>query len=164
MNYTTGRILATTNEQNVTLAAIDEDGLGAGPFDSLTKGRKLDYFVGFKNTILSPQDNKSFANTRTVAAYKKKDMLMKGHLCMKTHKLIEETLTIRYEFDHHQRRILISKDMMKKKGIKSPNLFDASNMAVSIIGEVKQQQMTQYKPKRATYSQEDSLFKIAGIG
>ena len=89
---------------------------------------------------------------------------MKGHLCMKTHKLIEETLTIRYEFDHHQRRILISKDMMKKKGIKSPNLFDASNMAVSIIGEVKQQQMTQYKPKRATYSQEDSLFKIAGIG
>lgn len=152
LNYTTGRILATTNEQNIDLAAIDEDGLGAGPFDTLTKGRKLDYFVGFKNLPFAYKENKSFGNVRTANAYKVKDMLMKTHLCLKSPKLFTElTDLVKYTFDHYQRRILISKEEMKKKGFKSPNLADACIMAASLIGQVKEKQDRQYEVAQPTY-------------
>ena len=163
LNYTTGRILMTTNEHNVDLAAIDEDGLGAGPFDTLTKGRQLNYFRGFRNPAIGYQENKYFGNVRTVNAYKLKDLLMKGHICIKNEKAIEELQTIKYTFDHNQRRILVSKDKMRKDGFKSPNLADAVIMAVSLIGEVKEKQERQYEPNVQSYAKEESLFKIAGI-
>ena len=49
LNYTTGRILTMHSEQNVDKSIVDEDGIGAGPLDTLTKGRGLESFVGFRN-------------------------------------------------------------------------------------------------------------------
>lgn len=164
LNYTTGRILLHTNDQNVDICAIDEDGLGAGPFDTLSKGRKLDYFVGFKNPAISYQENKNFGNARTVNAYKLKDLIRACHICIKDEKTIEELLTIKYEFDHNQRRVLVSKDKMRRDGIKSPNRADALIMAVSLIGQVKEKQDRQYEPEQyQQYSKEENLFKIAGV-
>jgi len=164
LNYTTGRILMTANQFNVDLAAIDEDGLGSGPFDTLTQGRKLEHFVGFRNPVIGYSENKSFVNPRTINAYKVKDMLLQGHLNIKNPKIIEECLTIKYTFDHNQRRVLVSKDQMKKLGFKSPNLADAVIMAVSLIGTVKQKQVKQYQPQhRQDYSGDDNLFQIAGV-
>lgn len=163
LNYTTGRILMIANEQGVDMAAIDEDGLGAGPLDSLKKGRGLDYFTGFRNPSIGYQENKSFGNSRTVNAYKLKDALFKGHRHIKTQKAIDELLTIKYAFDHNQRRILVSKDKMRKDGIKSPNLADAVIMAESLIGQVFQKQQGQYEPQTPNYSNEENLFKLAGV-
>ncbi len=164
LNYTTGRILAITNEQKIDLAAIDEDGIGAGPFDTLTRGRQLDYFVGFRNPTIAYKDNKTFVNPRTINAYKVKDMLVAGHLNIKTQKIKNELLTLRYTFDHQQRRILISKEKMKKDGVPSPNLADSAIMAASLIGKVKEKQDRQYEANnQQTYGAEESLFKIAGI-
>ena len=163
LNYTTGRILMISNEQKVDMAAIDEDGMGAGPFDTLSKGRGLDYFIGFRNPAIGYQDNKSFGNTRTVNAYKVKDMLTKGHLHIKTQKIIDEGLTLKYVFDNNQRRLLVSKDKMRKDGIKSPNLFDACIMAVSLIGQVKERQEEQYTSNQQQYSKDDDLLRIAGV-
>lgn len=163
LNYTTGRILQITNEQEITVAAIDEDGLGAGPFDTLSQGRKDDRFVGFRNPSVGYHDNKNFGNNRTVNAYKAKDMFMQSHLCVKDQRTIDELLTIKYEFDHNQRRLLVSKDKMRKSGVKSPNRADALIMAVSLIGQVKEKQMRQYEPNVQAYAQDDNLFKIAGV-
>ena len=163
LNYTTGRILMICNEQRVDMAAIDEDGLGSGPLDSLQKGRGLDYFTGFRNPGISYQDNRSFGNNRTVNAYKLKDGLVKGHRCVKTQKVIDELLTIKYTFDHQQRRILVSKEKMRKDGFKSPNLADACIMAESLIGQVVQKQERQYEPQVAAYSKEENLFNLAGV-
>jgi len=163
LNYTTGRILMICNEQNVDMAAIDIDGLGAGPFDTLSKGRGLDYFVGFRNPSIGYQDNKDFGNTRTVNAYKFKDAIVKGHRYVKTQKAIDELLTLRYTFDHNQRRILVSKEKMRKDGFKSPNIADSVIMAESLIGQVKEKQERQYEPHIQQYSQDDNLFKIAGV-
>lgn len=164
LNYTTGRILMTTNEYRVDFAAIDEDGLGSGPFDTLTKGRQLDYFIGFRNPAISYQDDKSFANVRTKNAYKLKDLLTKGHICLKDSRIIDELQTIKYTFDHNQRRILVSKDKMRKDGFKSPNIADSVIMAVSLINTVQKKQERQYQPNRQTYSTDENLFKIAGVG
>lgn len=163
LNYTTGRILSTCNEWEVNKAAIDEDGIGAGPFDTLVHGRELDYFVGFKNPSISYQNNKSFGNVRTINAYKLKDALMKGHRHIKNQTIIDELLTIKYTFDSNQRRILVSKDKMRSEGVKSPNLADAMIMAESLIGTVSEKQRSQYQSKEPMYSAEDNLFESAGI-
>jgi hypothetical protein len=46
-------------------------------------------------------------------------------------------LTIRYEYDNYQRKRLVSKQKMRSKGIKSPNMADALLMAVSAIDRIK---------------------------
>lgn len=165
LNYSTGRILTTSTEQELDMAAVDEDGLGSGPLDTLSKGRGLDYFVGFRNLPFSFTENRFYGNVRTMHAFRAKEMLSKGHLCVKHPKLIEELLTcFKYTFDHYQRRILISKDLMKTKyGVKSPNLADSLIMAVSLIGRVKQKQDQPFEQRESKYSSDDNLFKIAGI-
>jgi hypothetical protein len=163
LNYTTGRILHTSNQQNVAKAIIDEDGLGSGPFDTFSKGRGLDYFVGFRNPVIGYQNNKEFGNPRTINAYKARRMLMDGHLHIMDDSLIDELMTIKYTFDHNQRRILVSKEKMRADGFKSPNLADALIMAVSLIGTVSDQQNAEYQPKLSHTSKEESLFTIAGI-
>ena len=163
LNYTTGRILMITNDYKVDSAIIDEDGLGSGPLDSLKMGRGLDYFSGFRNPSISYQDNKYFGNHRTMNAYKMKDMLWAAHLNIKTQKVVDECLTIKYTFENNQRRILVSKEKMRKDGVKSPNLADALIMAVSLIGQTKERQDEAYVPRQQFQSREDNLFKIAGV-
>lgn len=162
LNYTTGRILSTATEQRVEKSIIDEDGIGAGPLDTLNKGRQLSNFVGFRNPSIGYQDNKNFANNRTVNTYKLKDMLLKGHICIKDDALIAELETLRYTYDNNQRRILISKEKMRKEGVKSPNLADALIMAISLVGELHYKQDIQYF-RQPQYTKEDNLFSLGGI-
>jgi len=163
LNYTTGRILSISAENNADKSIIDEDGIGAGPLDTLKKGRGLDSFVGFRNPAISYTENKSYGNNRTVNAYKLKNMVMKGHICIPDDKTIEELLTLKYTFDHNQRRILVSKEKMRKDGVKSPNRADALIMAVSLIGEVKEKQTRQYEGHMPAYSKEENLLNLAGV-
>ena len=163
LNYSTGRILQIINEQKVDKAIIDEDGIGAGPLDTLQKGRAMEFIVGFRNPSISYQDNKDFANHRTVNTYKLRDMLSNERICIPDDGLIKELLTFKYTFDHNQRRILVSKDVMRTKfQVKSPNQADALIMAISLVDAVKATQDTQYIRTQSTYS-EGNLFQSAGI-
>lgn len=163
LNYTTGRILAISTEQKADVAIIDEDGIGGGPLDTLAKGRGLEYFKGFRNPVISYSENKFYANPRTANAYKLKDLLLKNHICLNDDKLIEELTTLKYTFDHNQRRILVSKDKMRKDGIKSPNRADALIMAVSLIGDLKAKQDRPYRSNMPGVAKEENLFNIAGV-
>lgn len=164
LNYTTGRILMTCNEHRVDKAIIDEDGMGAGNLDTLVHGRGLEMFTGFKNPMVSYQNDKEYANPRTRNAYKLKDLLIKNHIHITEDKLINELMTIKYTFDHNQRRILVSKEKMRKEGFKSPNMADALIMSVSLIVDAKENQDRQYRSKINTnYSKDDNLFNIAGV-
>lgn len=163
LNYTTGRILAIINEQKLDHAIIDEDGIGGGPLDTLRQGRGMDTVTGFRNPTIAYSDNKDYANERTVNAYKLKKMLTDEHIHFKSEPLIKELTQIKYTYDHQQRKILISKQMMRSKfKIKSPNMADACIMAVSGIGKVQATQERHYRPQY-TESPEESLFKLAGV-
>jgi len=163
LNYTTGRILMTSNEQRVERSIIDEDGIGAGPLDTLNRGRQLANFIGFRNPAISYSDNKFYANNRTKNTYKLKDMLLKEHICIKNDELIAELETLMFTFDHNQRRILISKQQMKDKfKIKSPNLADALIMAVSMIGEINYKQDLMYH-RQPQYTKDSNLFEQVGL-
>lgn len=163
LNYTTGRILTTSMEQRFNSNIIDEDGIGGGPLDTLNKGRGLDSFKGFRNPVIGYKENKEFVNPRTMNAYKLKEMVVKGHINITDDKLIEELLTLRYTFDHNQRRMLISKDKMRKDGVKSPNLADALIMAVSLIGEIRIEQEGNESFNQPAYSKEDNILNLMGI-
>ena len=163
LNYTTGRILTTSMEQQSNKSIIDEDGIGAGPLDMLNKGRELDNFVGFRNPPINIKQDKFFGNRRTANVYKLKELVTKGHITIENEELIRELCTLRYCYDHYQRKILISKDKMRKDGVKSPNLADALIMAISLIGDVNYKQMEKYQTRQPAYSKEDNLFANAGV-
>lgn len=163
LNYTTGRILMTTNEQDVGKAKIDEDGIGSGPLDTLNKGRGDERFEGFRNPTLGYKEDKEYGNPRTRNAYKLKKMVDDGHIAINNEQTIKELCTLKYTYDHQQRKILISKKVMKEKfKVKSPNLADAIIMAVSLIGEVEYTQKKQYYNQPEVQPEED-IMKIAGI-
>lgn len=162
LNFTTGKILYISAEQETELNIIDEDGIGAGPLDNLNKGRGLEHFRGFRNRQYSYQNNSYYVNPRTMYAYKVKDMITQGHLRITDDALISELLTLRYTFDSNQRKILISKEKMRRKGISSPNLADALIMAVSLIDAPASKQEEEFAGFPKQYIEEDIL-KAAGI-
>lgn len=163
LNYTTGRILTIINEQRVDKSIIDEDGLGSGPLDTLQKGRNMESVVGFRNPTIAYGDNRDYANPRTANAFKLKKMLIDNHIHLDDDGLLKELMNIKYTYDHQQRKILISKQMMRTKyKIKSPNKADALIMAVSQTDEVKADQDQQYVPLQ-TQAPECNLFQSAGV-
>lgn len=163
LNYTTGRIMQTMAENKFDCSIIDEDGMGSGPLDAIVKGHRRNDVDGFRNLKLSYKEDEFYGNMRTRYCFKLKDMVAKGHLRFNNQQLIEELLTLRYTFDAYQRRILISKDVMKSKfKVKSPNLADAAIYAVSLIGKAKQEQDKQFYNIPRQCPDED-LFKIAGV-
>jgi hypothetical protein len=162
LDYTTGRILSVSASVNSTMNIIDEDGIGAGPLDTITKGKNREDFKGFRNPGMSYDENKFYGNKRTENAFKLKDLISKNHIALEDEALIQELSTLKYKYINDGRKILISKEDMRKEGIKSPNLADALIMAVSLIGQVKWQQDRQYV-SMPQYSKEESLFQIGGI-
>jgi hypothetical protein len=164
LNYTTGRILSISHDQTMDRCVVDEDGIGAGPLDTLQKGRGLDHFIGFKNLPMDFSTSKEYGNRRTAAVYKLKELILKGWITITDEDTIRELCTLKYTYDHYQRKILLSKEKMRQKfQIKSPNLADALIMAVSEIGNVRYDQEQQYQIKQPAYSKEDNLFKNAGV-
>jgi len=162
LDYTTGRILSTSNLHHVNDNIIDEDGIGSGPLDFIQKGRQREDFRGFRNKPYSFQDNQFYGNARTKAAFKLKEFVSKGWIALPDEEVIQELMTLRYKFTNDGRRILISKEEMRKEGIKSPNLADALLMAASLINEVKAKQDIQYF-RQSQVSKEENLFGIAGV-
>jgi hypothetical protein len=163
LDYTTGRILSIAAQLDSTGNIIDEDGIGAGPLDTINKGRGMDY-KGFRNKSYGYEENKFYGNPRTENVFKLKDLILKEHISLTDEELCSELSTLKYKFMGDGRRILVSKEEMRKEGIKSPNLADALIMAISLIGEVKQKQDMQYNfYTQPQYYKEDNLLKTAGV-
>lgn len=162
LDYTTGRILSISNQNNANDNIIDEDGIGSGPLDFIQKGRKREDFQGFRNVAYSYEKNKFYANPRTAAAFKLKEFVSKGWVALPDEEVIQELMTLKYKFTNDGRRILMSKEEMRKEGVKSPNLADALLMAASLINEIKARQDVQYFRQSQTYK-EENLFSIAGV-
>jgi len=164
LNYTTGRILSIAKEKDVQNSIIDSDGYGAGNLDTITRGFGRNDFQGFTNQNLSVEKNKDFGNNRTDAAFKLRDLVAKQHICITDELLIQELCTLRFKFQNDGRRVLVSKNEMRKEGIASPNRADGLLYATSLIEDVKDQQDRQYI-NQPQYSSDDNWdpFKELGI-
>jgi len=164
LDYSTGRILSISMSNRVDDNIIDEEGMGAGPTDTICHGKGREDFEGFRNKTYGFDDNKEFANARTMAAFKLKDLVKKGFIRIMDEKTIQELMTLRYRYTNDGRKILLSKDEMRKHGIASPNRADACLMAVTLIGKVRKEQENMYtRPRQNQVARETSLFGIAGV-
>jgi len=115
------------------LIAVDSVGIGAGVADMLRKRGlpTIDIESGEKAYQYS-----RFNNKRTEMWYRGRELFRTGDISIPDDDtLIGELSTIRYSFDVGGRYVLETKDDLKKRGLKSPNIADALMYAFAYDGK-----------------------------
>ncbi|MFH1281802.1 MAG: phage terminase large subunit [Candidatus Omnitrophota bacterium] len=128
--WTVGRFVDLRREFRTQIGVVDSDGLGSGAADRL-KEMSLD-IVEFQGGQKAKKEE-YYGNRRAEGFFKLKEMVENSYLkILPGHAQIDELLTIRYKYMSKGQKMIISKDEMRKEGIKSPDEADALMMAVSV--------------------------------
>jgi len=102
---------------------VDTIGVGAGVYDQLKpiiKGRLIDGNVGF-----SPDDKETYLNKRAEMYFKLSDAIKRGASLPADDELIEELLSIEYQFTESGKIKIKPKDQIKEDLGRSPDKADA---------------------------------------
>lgn len=118
----TGKILDLDREFNLDMIVIDDCGIGGGVTDMLKDQRQVPTaFIGNEK----PQ-NEFYENKRSEGFFRMKEMFEKGFIkILNDNILMEQLLSIRYKFKGNGVKAIVSKDEMRKDGLKSPDRCDA---------------------------------------
>lgn len=129
--WTTGRFVDLRREFKTCLNVVDDDGLGGGVTDRLRElGLSLVDFKGGQKA----KNEELYGNRRSEGFFTLKDLIQKRYLkILNDFTLIDQLLTIRYKYNSKGQRFILSKDEMRKEGIKSPDEADSLMMAVASI-------------------------------
>lgn len=110
---------------------VDSIGLGAGVVDRL---RELGLPVRGVNVSESPSIKGTYSNLRTELWFRVRGWLEeRGSKIPQNEELLAELTSIRYHYHSSGKMIAESKDQMKKRGLRSPDLADA--LCLSMAGE-----------------------------
>ena len=142
--WTVGRIIDMRREYKVDTIVVDDDGLGGGVTDRLRElGVGLRAFRGGE----AAKKDDLYANMRTEGFFTLKEYLNNGYLkLLDNHSQTDQLLTVRYKYTSKGQKRLVSKDDMRKEGIKSPDIADALMMAASYTKKTTQRK--QFTPQR----------------
>ena len=144
---TTGRIIDLRRRFNVGSMIIDGDGMGAGVLDRLREMKVpvLEFRGGMKPI------SDIYVNTRAEGFFKLKEMLDRDYIkILPDEEQLEQLMTIRFAHKSNGQRLIVSKENMKKDGIKSPDRADALMMGVSWCERTKKAEETNsYLPRQA---------------
>jgi hypothetical protein len=126
---TVGKIVDIQRTFGVDAIVIDDTGMGGGVTDRLREFRLqvIPFISGGKanNEVV-------YENKRTEGFFKLQEMMNKSYLKIKPDQmLMDQLLTIRFGFRSSGKKTIISKDEMRKDGLKSPDRADALMMAVA---------------------------------
>ncbi|MFW1950565.1 Hint domain-containing homing endonuclease [Acinetobacter beijerinckii] len=112
---------------NATLV-VDDNGAGKGLGQLLKKHGIWFMPVYWGGACFNNDNRKEYVNKRALAYVCLKRAIETGRFKVKTKKFLvkvqEQIIKIPYTFDEHSRYKILSKDEMKRKGIKSPDLGD----------------------------------------
>ena len=125
-SWVSGRYIDLRRELSVKLGVLDDVGVGGGVVDSLKdSGQNIKSFI----SNAKPKDD-VYYDMRAEGYFKLQEWISKGYLkIMNDPELIDQLLTIKFEY-RKGKRAIVSKDKMRKDGIKSPDRTDALMMAV----------------------------------
>ena len=126
---TVGKIVDIQRTFGVDAIVIDDTGMGGGVTDRLREFRLqvIPFLSGGKANQSDVYDNR-----RAEGFFKLQEMMNKGYLKIKPDQaLMDQLLTIRYKFRSSGHKAIVSKDDMRKDGLKSPDRADALMMAVA---------------------------------
>ena len=131
--------MSLKREFKCDLGIVDDDGLGGGVTDPLrASGINIIAFRGG----MPAKDDETYFNCRAEGYFKLQGMIQKGYLkLLNDPKLIDELMTIKFKFNNKGQRQIVSKDDMRKEGLKSPDMADSLMMAVSICDKPVKRQM-----------------------
>jgi hypothetical protein len=117
-----GLVIKIAKEEGVKPENIflDETGLGAGVVDRL---REENWNVNGVNVASSAEDEEHYANLRAELGWKIKEWLKTAQLPKDDD--FYEMVNIRYKFNSKGQLLLESKEDIKKRGLPSPDVFDA---------------------------------------
>jgi hypothetical protein len=123
---TVGKTLDLKRQLNIDLLVVDDAGLGGGVTDRL---RELKYkIMAFNGAGHSP--NPSYLNVRCDAFFNLKDMIDRQQLkIMNDFELQEQLLSVKIKYRSNELKSIVSKEDMRKEGLKSPDRADALAMA-----------------------------------
>lgn len=160
----TGRIVDLITRFKLDSVAIDADGL-VGVCDRLTEmNYNINEFHGGWQGPDHVDDSNSYANVKTEWYYKLLECINMGYMGEIPQRTIDSLLTIMFTHKSSGQRIIVSKEIMRSKGFKSPDDADAMMMAfyaTKFLGrkiEEEEHFKTPARPKQA-----GNLFKIAGF-
>ena len=128
--YTVGRIADFGRSYRIDSGAVDGDGLGGPMYDNLkeligTSYRLKEFRGGAK------VDDKVYANLRTQCYFQLKELASKGWLSVKSPEVLNDLAGLRYMYKDG-RRMMIPKEVLRAKGLKSPDYADALMMVMSL--------------------------------
>ena len=127
LNETTGKIIDMVREFNLDAVVTDDTGMGGGVTDFLSE-TKMNVFP-FNGADATERPN--LWNRRAEGYYRLADYISKGWLKIpQDQDLYDQLLSIRYRYKGDGKKIIMSKDDMRKEGLKSPDRADALMMAL----------------------------------
>lgn len=125
---TAGKALSIAREFNVDLIVVDDTGVGGGVTDIIgeTKRYTMMAFNGGNKA-----NNNQYVNARSEGFFNLKEMFDKDNLrILPDVMLSEQLMSIKYKFKANEQKMIVSKDDMRKEGLKSPDRADALMMAL----------------------------------
>ena len=126
LTETAGKVLDLMKRLQIDAIAIDSDGLGAGVTDLLRESKHsvLEFHGG-----LPAGNDREFFNVRAEAYWRLKYFVDSGLIKFADRSTLEELAMLTYAFDSRGRKQIVSKDALRRKGIRSPDYADALMMA-----------------------------------
>jgi len=134
--------------QPIDYLFVDIVGLGGGVYDVLK--RDLDGICEMRifNGGSNARNQRIYFNLRSECWHMLKDWLKDHGSIPNKSKLRTELTTQEYRYRTDGRKIMLSKDEAKSKGIPSPNMGDAINMTFAPLVIAERPKLEQSKPKR----------------
>ena len=127
--WTAGKVAEMARAESPTTIYVDEIGIGAGVVDPLRANR---YNVVGVVSGEAARKAEVYANRRAELYCQLAEHFQDGSIVIPDHpKLSSQLSSIKYKFDTHHRKIIESKDDMRKRGGKSPDYADALMLAFS---------------------------------
>lgn len=127
--WTAGKVAEMARAENPAVIYVDEIGIGAGVVDPL---RANHYNVVGVNSSSAATRPEAYANRRAELYCQLADHFNEGSIAIPDYPQLSSQLSaLKYKYDLHHRKLIESKDEIKKRSGRSPDYADALMLAYS---------------------------------
>ena len=129
-----GKIVNIIGEEKPDMSVLDVGGMGTVVHSRLVElGVNIDRFDGASRQGIPDE----YVNARAYGYYTLKRYIDNGLLLMNNKDTERELMQIRYDYKSDGSRLIMSKEKMRKEGIKSPDRADSLMMAIYAVENLK---------------------------
>ena len=117
-----GHCIALKRKFNARAFAIDPIGIGSGCVDRLREQKFIVYDINFSS---APKNRELFENMKSEGYWQLREDFQNSRIKILDSPLLSELPTIKYSYNSRGKLVIESKESMRRRGLKSPDLSDA---------------------------------------